>query len=70
MHGCRGYCGSLRLPRSKSSYSEGSGTECVEAARLATRTAVRDSKRPEGPRISFSATTWIEFVGALKGEGV
>ncbi|MFE9552706.1 DUF397 domain-containing protein [Streptomyces sp. NPDC006703] len=52
----------------KSSYSGGSGTECVETARLSTRTAVRDSKRPGGPRISFAASTWTEFVGALKNE--
>ncbi|MFI6682619.1 DUF397 domain-containing protein [Streptomyces sp. NPDC050485] len=54
----------------KSSYSGGSGTECVETARLSTSTAVRDSKRPAGPRISFSAATWTEFVGALKGEAL
>ncbi|MEV8522647.1 DUF397 domain-containing protein [Streptomyces sp. NPDC052000] len=54
----------------KSSYSGGSGTECVETARLASRTAVRDSKRPGEPHISFSAATWAEFVHALKDEAL
>ncbi|MFD9818060.1 DUF397 domain-containing protein [Streptomyces violascens] len=51
----------------KSSYSGGSGTECVETARLSTRTAVRDSKRPDGARISFEAEPWADFLDALKG---
>jgi hypothetical protein len=54
----------------KSSYSGGSGTECVEAARLSTRTAVRDSKQSEGPRISFPAAAWTGFVSALKGDAL
>ncbi|MFG3285783.1 DUF397 domain-containing protein [Streptomyces sp. NPDC048111] len=50
----------------KSSYSGGSGTECVETARVLTRTAVRDSKRPDGPRISFGASPWAVFVRAIQ----
>lgn len=50
----------------KSSYSGGSGTECVEAARLATGTVVRDSKVPQGARLLFSGRAWGEFVGALR----
>ncbi|MEU9363971.1 DUF397 domain-containing protein [Streptomyces avermitilis] len=49
----------------KSSYSGGNETECVEAAMLPGRTAVRDSKQPTGPRLSFRSLAWGAFVGAL-----
>ncbi|MFF3322081.1 DUF397 domain-containing protein [Streptomyces sp. NPDC002889] len=49
----------------KSSYSGGSGTECVEVARPATVTAVRDSKAPHRARLSFSGPAWEDFVGAV-----
>ncbi|MFF3695167.1 DUF397 domain-containing protein [Streptomyces sp. NPDC002221] len=51
----------------KSSYSGGSGTECVETARVSTRMAVRDSKRSDGPLISFGAGPWVDFVRAVRG---
>lgn len=54
----------------KSSYSGGSGTECVEVARSLARTAVRDSQRPAGPRISFGTSTWATFVRALRQDAV
>ncbi|MBD0747526.1 DUF397 domain-containing protein [Streptomyces sp. CBMA152] len=50
----------------KSSYSNGSGGECVEAAFLAGGAGVRDSKRPHGPRLTFADPAWAEFVGALR----
>ncbi|MGW1886551.1 DUF397 domain-containing protein [Streptomyces sp. NPDC001970] len=50
----------------KSSYSGGSGTECVEAARVAGGTAVRDSKDPLGPRLTFTAQVWLDFEGAVR----
>ncbi|WP_406450496.1 DUF397 domain-containing protein [Streptomyces sp. NBC_00876] len=46
----------------KSSYSGGSGTECVEIARLGASVGVRDSKRPRGPHIIVQANAWGEFV--------
>ncbi|MFC3262387.1 DUF397 domain-containing protein [Streptomyces xanthochromogenes] len=52
----------------KSSYSGGSGTECVETARVSSRTAMRDSKRPDGPLISFGAGSWVDFVEAIRGQ--
>ncbi|TSB22445.1 DUF397 domain-containing protein [Streptomyces benahoarensis] len=53
----------------KSSYS-GSQGECVEVARNVPRTtAVRDSKRPAGPRITFDAATWDTFMLSLKDDG-
>ncbi|MET7368005.1 DUF397 domain-containing protein [Streptomyces sp. NPDC005566] len=50
----------------KSSYSGGSGTECVEVADLGTSVAVRDSKRPPGPRVSLHHNAWTGFVAFLQ----
>ncbi|MFI1679176.1 DUF397 domain-containing protein [Streptomyces sp. NPDC020607] len=52
----------------KSSYSGGgsSGGDCVEVADLPHRTAVRDSKNPCGPALSFSSTAWSGFVSRVK----
>jgi hypothetical protein len=50
----------------KSSYSGGSGTECVEAAISIELTVVRDSKCPEGPTLSFSRDAWSTFVTAVQ----
>ncbi|MFD9816958.1 DUF397 domain-containing protein [Streptomyces sp. NPDC059080] len=53
----------------KSSYS-GSQGECVEVARnVPGTTAVRDSKRPTGPRLTFDGAAWDSFVRTLKAEG-
>lgn len=53
----------------KSSYSGGSGTECVEVATLAAFTAVRDSKVPDGPRIAVRRDSWVGFIrGVQRGE--
>jgi Domain of unknown function (DUF397) len=52
----------------KSSYSGGNG-ECVEfAVPDTTSVAVRDSKDPEGPSLSFSADAWAAFVADV-GDG-
>ncbi|MEU1183064.1 DUF397 domain-containing protein [Streptomyces sp. NPDC005820] len=54
----------------KSSYSGGSGTECVECAREVGSILVRDSKRDRGPVIAVQHQTWILFVDSLpRGEG-
>ncbi|MEU5435662.1 DUF397 domain-containing protein [Streptomyces sp. BR1] len=50
----------------KSSYSGGSGTECVEASFTALGTAIRDSKHPCGPQLTFTDPTWKMFVAALR----
>ncbi|MFF1651894.1 DUF397 domain-containing protein [Streptomyces sp. NPDC058255] len=52
----------------KSSYSGGSGTECVECAHNGDGTLVRDSKAPGGPVVSVRGRAWQAFVGALGGE--
>ncbi|MFI0817367.1 DUF397 domain-containing protein [Streptomyces sp. NPDC021098] len=51
----------------RSSYSNGTGGNCVETASLASNaTAVRDSKRPEGPVLGFSRGAWGDFVAAVR----
>ncbi|GCD36978.1 MULTISPECIES: DUF397 domain-containing protein [Streptomyces] len=47
----------------KSSYSGGNGA-CVEVAVPAPAAiAVRDSKNPDGPRLTFDTSAWSSFVG-------
>lgn len=50
----------------KSSYSGGSGTECVEVADLAAVVGVRDSTRPQGPHISISLVAWAGFIAGMR----
>lgn len=45
----------------KSSHSTSQGN-CVEVSRQALATAVRDSKNPTGPVLTFPAPTWAAFV--------
>ncbi|MFI0775895.1 DUF397 domain-containing protein [Streptomyces sp. NPDC021212] len=46
----------------------GAGGNCVETAKLPDRkTAVRDSKRPDGPVLGFSHGAWVDFVTAVRG---
>jgi hypothetical protein len=49
----------------KSSYS-GSGNNCVEVATLETAVAVRDSKNPDGPRLTFTRHEWRSFTANIK----
>ncbi|MDT0388310.1 MULTISPECIES: DUF397 domain-containing protein [Streptomyces] len=51
----------------KSSYSGGSGGDCLEMANgQAAVVPVRDSKNPHGPKLVFRATAWAAFVANLK----
>ncbi|MEV5311664.1 DUF397 domain-containing protein [Streptomyces sp. NPDC052610] len=50
----------------KSSYSGGSGTECVEAAFSPVSVFIRDSKQPERPHLVVSARAWAEFVAVAR----
>jgi hypothetical protein len=55
----------------KSSYSNGSGGSCVEIAVLTPTAgehdiAVRDSKDPHGPALTFTAHQWRAFTTAIK----
>ncbi|MGP3971492.1 DUF397 domain-containing protein [Streptomyces sp. 6N223] len=50
----------------KSSFSDNQGGACLEAARLPNRTlAVRDSKAPDGPTLTFAPAVWAGFTTAL-----
>lgn len=50
----------------KSSHSGPQGGECVEVAALAPVVAVRDSKDPGGPRLSFGVGEWRVFARRVK----
>ena len=51
----------------KSTYSNGSGGDCVEVAgNLPGIVAVRDSKDREGPKLAVSGQAWSAFVQAIK----
>ncbi|WP_427922462.1 DUF397 domain-containing protein [Streptomyces sp. cg40] len=52
----------------KSSYSDGTGQNCIEAARpTPTAIAVRDSKNnPTGPALLLPATAWVPFLSHLR----
>lgn len=50
----------------KSSYSSGTGGECLEVAdNLPGITPVRDSKNPKGPALVFPTRAWALFVESL-----
>lgn len=46
----------------KSSYSSNEGPDCVEVAAGPQAVHVRDSKDPEGPRLTFSPAEWTSFL--------
>ena len=51
----------------KSTFSNGSGGNCVEIARnLASIVAVRDSKDPSGPKLAFTKQAWSAFIQGIK----
>jgi hypothetical protein len=54
-------------PWRKSSYSNGTGGECIEVAPFAEQgLAVRDSKDPNGPVLAFSRVAWVHFLTAVR----
>jgi hypothetical protein len=51
----------------KSTYSSGSGGNCVEVAgNLPGAVAVRDSKHPSGPVLVISPQGWAVFTSGVK----
>lgn len=51
----------------KSSYTGSNGGNCVEVAALPDRSlAVRDSKDPDGPKLTFTRAEWRTFTAAIK----
>jgi hypothetical protein len=52
----------------KSSYSNGSGGDCVEVAvPAAAGLLVRDSTRPAGPIVAVGPVAWGAFVAGVQG---
>jgi hypothetical protein len=45
----------------RSSYSSSAGGNCVEVADLTRQVAVRDSKDPDGPQLTFARDEWRAF---------
>ncbi|MGQ4490866.1 DUF397 domain-containing protein [Streptomyces sp. SAS_281] len=53
----------------KSSYSDGTGNNCIEVSDQSSKVYVRDSKNKKGPVLALSPKTWASFVGlACSGE--
>jgi hypothetical protein len=50
----------------KSTYSNGTGGNCVEVADLPNGRAVRDSKHPHGPILVFTKDEWQAFVKSIE----
>jgi hypothetical protein len=51
----------------KSSHSSGmEDSDCVEVALVNGRPALRDSKDPDGPILSFTAAEWAAFLTTLR----
>ncbi|MET9776173.1 DUF397 domain-containing protein [Streptomyces sp. NPDC006367] len=50
----------------KSSYSDGTGNNCIEAAELPTKIGVRDSKDKQGPALIFPRNSWTSFVTSVR----
>ena len=49
------------------SYSNGNGGNCVEVADFdGGCRAVRDSKNPTGPALTFTATEWTAFTAGVR----
>ena len=54
-------------PWRKSTYSNGSGGDCVEIAGMSRGShAVRDSKNPDGPKLIFTPGEWRTFTENIK----
>ncbi|MFJ6568145.1 DUF397 domain-containing protein [Streptomyces sp. NPDC091292] len=57
----------------KSTYSNGQGGECIEwapgHAAVTGEFLIRDSKDPDGPRLSLTAESFAGFVAFAKAHG-
>ncbi|MEU2338740.1 DUF397 domain-containing protein [Streptomyces sp. NPDC006654] len=51
----------------RASTHSGDGSNCVEIAPAPQAVHIRDSKHPDGPRLTVTPSTWADFVaGGLK----
>jgi hypothetical protein len=67
--GTQGACVEVAIAWSKSSYSGSGGQQngCIEVARHhPDAVAVRDSKDPDGPRLTFAPADWQAFTRQVK----
>ncbi|MFB6439029.1 DUF397 domain-containing protein [Streptomyces sp. NPDC056411] len=53
----------------KSSYSTDEGAQCVEVAAAPGTILIRDSKNPDGPRLTFAPTAWADFLPYAAARG-
>ena len=58
----------MNLQWRKATYSSGNGGNCIEVAAADRTVAVRDSRDPDGPRLTFGAHAWESFAAKLKTE--
>ncbi len=58
-----------RLAWFKSSYSTGSGGNCIEVATATATVHVRDSKDPHGPTLAFGRDAWAGFLALARAHG-
>ena len=57
-----GDCVEVALSWRKSSYSSGGSGDCVEVATCPATIHIRDSKNPDGPRLTASPAPWADFL--------
>lgn len=50
----------------KSTYSNGTGGDCVEATSVSGMVAVRDSKHPHGPKLLVTPGQWRAFTESVR----
>jgi Domain of unknown function (DUF397) len=58
--------GNRALTWRKSSRSGNNGGQCIEVAAPGNLIAVRDSKNPEGHRLTFTPDAWRAFAARIK----
>lgn len=54
----------------RKSRQSGASGSCLEAAPASGLVAVRDSKDPQGPALTFAPHTWSRFVVSVKDDGL
>jgi hypothetical protein len=51
-----------------SSYSGSNGGNCIEVAMTPDTVAIRDSKDPRGPVLTFGAVDWRRFTSLVRAD--